>query len=730
LSTTFWLGYYVLYVMRTGFIYAHQWRPDTGFNWRSRRRTGLVLWQLVPWVAIALYVVIVPEQAKVVAASSESGLCFPALDDLVRNPPGASRWSLIPVAMMAAMAAGLVVSIALDWHRESAKLRGTIVSSILLLMLAAAAASFRVDTIVWFYRLIGPLAALTFGLMFLFAIFTLLAVLSQKSGFPALLLVLLTVVISALFPIPIWWTTTALAAVSVVIVVMAALSRLWAVAAVGVLLVLPAVITWAEEARFVRVRAKPSAAAPALVERFEKWLAQPDRAAAISKPSKYPVFIIAVEGGGIYAATAASLFLAKLQDTDADFARHVFAISGVSGGAIGATIFQALAGSAAGSPPQDPGNASIAGSQPASADVASASDRCKRRDASARPPAAGPRLVPMVSNVMQGDHFSPVVGAIFPELLGASAGRAEALAESFKTSVQSQDDVAASELGYCFVDHWSESRGLPALVLNSTWVETGFRVAFAPFLLHAVDDSLYAFSDRYMPGDDKITLINAAVVSARFPLILPPYSILVKEDTGDLRWNFVDGGYSDSSGASTALAVYRALKSATDGRNVEIRVILLTGSDPQPDLTPGKVRISGTPFRDTLAPIAAVMKVRDGLGNQAVARICYDSYQSNDCRTKARGQGASLKIVEIEDERYDLPLGWMLSRTTFEVVQWMLGRPELCEDWRGTTQGTDDQNAAGEQAALERSKRTLVDNSCVLRSVADLLRAGKPLDQK
>jgi cytochrome c oxidase subunit IV len=153
--------------MRTGFIYAHQWRPDTGFNWRSRRRTGLVLWQLVPWVAIALYVVIVPEQAKVVAASSESGLCFPALDDLVRNPPGASRWSLIPVAMMAAMAAGLVVSIALDWHRESAKLRGTIVSSILLLMLAAAAASFRVDTIVWFYRLIGPLAALTFGLMFL-----------------------------------------------------------------------------------------------------------------------------------------------------------------------------------------------------------------------------------------------------------------------------------------------------------------------------------------------------------------------------------------------------------------------------------------------------------------------------------------------------------------------------------------------------------------------------------
>src|SRR5215467_7277200 len=106
----------------------------------------------------------------------------------------------------------------------------------------------------------------------------------------------------------------------------------------------------------------------AVADRFKTWITQPQRSAARSKP--YPVFIIAVEGGGIYAATAASLFLAKLQDANPDFAQHVFAISAVSGGAIGATIFQALAAAAAGAPPHK--------------GVASASDGCAGRGGSVR----------------------------------------------------------------------------------------------------------------------------------------------------------------------------------------------------------------------------------------------------------------------------------------------------------------------------------------------------------
>src|SRR5262249_51998893 len=145
------------------------------------------------------------------------------------------------------------------------------------------------------------------------------------------------------------------------------------------------------------------------------------------------------------------------------------------------------------------------------------------------------KLAAQVSNVVQDDHFSPVVGAIFPELLGARKGRAEALEASFKDSVCARDDVAGKALGHAFTHHWSADSLAPALVLNSTWVETGFRVAFAPFALHGTDESLYAFSHETMPGEKGISLIKAAAVSARFPGILPPYSTSTDAKKGRLR---------------------------------------------------------------------------------------------------------------------------------------------------------------------------------------------------
>ena len=75
-----------------------------------------------------------------------------------------------------------------------------------------------------------------------------------------------------------------------------------------------------------------------LAAQFREWLAKrrPD-------PSvRYPVFIFAAEGGGIYAASGIALFLAALQDQNPRFAEHVFAISAVSGGAVGSSMFHAL----------------------------------------------------------------------------------------------------------------------------------------------------------------------------------------------------------------------------------------------------------------------------------------------------------------------------------------------------------------------------------------------------
>src|SRR5207237_9639901 len=48
------------------------------------------------------------------------------------------------------------------------------------------------------------------------------------------------------------------------------------------------------------------------------------------------------EGGGIRAAYWTAIVLGALQDSNPNFAPHLFAISGVSGGSLGAVVFEAL----------------------------------------------------------------------------------------------------------------------------------------------------------------------------------------------------------------------------------------------------------------------------------------------------------------------------------------------------------------------------------------------------
>jgi len=708
-SAAYYLGYYRLYTMRTGWIYTQPTFPDTGINRRRRRRIALFIWAMIPWLAIGLYFVI-----KAIARPASS---LPFAETLV-DLPVVSRWAVIPVMMSWVIAVGFGVAMLLDHFRESLALPLTIIAVVIALMAGAEIMSYgKVDTIVWLYRLLGPLASAMLMLLFAVTALTLLAVLSQRSGFPALTLVVLAVVVNAIFPIQI--SSTAIIALCAVFVLMALLSRLWAVAAIALFLIVPGVLAWIQQSRSIPVMPYPGSDSD-LRTQFKDWLARRQDAAAYSGRG-YPVFIIAVEGGGIYAASAASLFLTKLEDANPGFSQHVFAISGVSGGAIGATVFQALMQSKFTPAAMHAGN--IAPPTPSFV-TASAASSCPDRSRLLDMPPAGP-LATTVSRIMQDDHLSPVVGAIIPEFLGgAEVGRAVAVAGSFGYSVRQEDEVAGKALDQNFADHWTEKSKAPALLLNSTWAETGFRVAFSPFALHDYDDSLYSFSDKNMPGDQQMNLMDAAVVSARFPGMLPPYSITMKENDRELSWNFVDGGYSDNSGASTALAIYRALRpEKNEPGNAEIKIILLTSSNPAPDLTPNKVSISGTSFRDTLAPITAVLKVRQGLGNQAVARVCEELKEElkmgSDCKLEASKPEAPLKIVELEVQTYDLPLGWKLSHTTFAMVQWMVGDPKLCSGGNaGLNTGSDSKSA---DDTPELNEHIVARNSCVHKWAADLL---------
>src|SRR5262249_34084369 len=154
-----------------------------------------------------------------------------------------------------------------------------------------------------------------------------------------------------------------------------------------------------------------------------------------------------------------------------------------------------------------------------------------------------------------------------------------------------------------------------------TSVETGYRVAFAPFSFQGQGDrTLFAFSDMENEGAPALpepSLMGAAIVSARFPGILPAYA-LRRAPAGSGRAaliNLVDGGYADGSGAETAMALYRALEEAAP-EGVDLRVILLTSETPAPDLN----RKAGTEARDLAAPIHTLLNVRELLALKAVTR--------------------------------------------------------------------------------------------------------------
>ena len=184
------------------------------------------------------------------------------------------------------------------------------------------------------------------------------------------------------------------------------------------------------------------------------------------------------------------------------------------------------------------------------------------------------------------------------------------------------------------------------------------------------------------------------------------------------RWSFVDGGYSDSSGAATALALFNALKPASCKlSNVDLKVILLTSADPRPNFKD----INGSDFGDTMAPIDAITKVRELLGNQAVTRASDYFEKPVLCDNQKFKTNWQIQQIKLQDQEYFLPLGWKISQATFKLISLLIGRPERCE--KATLQeapGVSDDQDNGDQQVHET---TLQNNRCVMQLIEAALSA-------
>ena len=387
---------------------------------------------------------------------------------------------------------------------------------------------------------------------------------------------------------------------------------------------------------------------------FNGWLAR--RAAEQEGP--VPVVLVAASGGGLRAAYWSALALAELQDRDSTFARHVYAMSGVSGGSLGTGLFAAMV-----------------------------RDRAGQANAPCAP------MTACVRDFMDDDFLAPVLGKmVAPDMLQwflpcpiGAFDRATALEESWERSYR--DVFGTTTLEEPFLQLYADSarsRDVPVLLLNTTHVQTGKRYISSP-----VDDPgvfLDARSVWEAMGRD-LRLSTAIHNSARFTLVSPAGRI----DRGDGQsyGSLVDGGYFENSGLTAVADLHAMLRArAVQGSLPPLDVsVLYLCNDPVSCAADMATERPLTSKRgavgELLSPPTALMATRDARGSYARGRVTHQVhdaslpmhyFQLNVCDGLAVTQSDEAD-QHLRDRLVDPPLGWLLSTGAMAWMDNSLVRP-------------------------------------------------------
>jgi hypothetical protein len=450
-------------------------------------------------------------------------------------------------------------------------------------------------------------------------------------------------------------------------------------------------------------------ARPDVRQAFAAWIASRE------ERRSGPIYLVTAAGGGIRAAFLTASYLAAADDvTDGAFGRRVFAISGVSGGSLGAATYAAAA--------DGPSTASCP-------------------EARRQPASIGPRQRAMLC-ALGNDFLSPTVATfLFPDLFRAFwidpifyrdhpwQDRGRTLEQAWTAAL---DERSAATFGARFVDYAKGTRPRRDggrdnvhLVLNATRVQSGQRVVASTFTwpaLSAIDllDPAYDTADMSMVG--------AVHNSARFTYVSPAGAYFFRKPEEPLAGQVADGGYFDNSGALSLLEILDELARAPAVEGVSrIRVIVVTNDGSENTLCgasdsgevasavqvtapiatflatrPARAELSKAQLRQALAALHDVPSLCDGAGatvdplievslnNDLVAEFLYDEAGlgtwTGSCdaavvypaAAAAAGQRAVDSEKEIAVRVKEAPLGWTLSAATSDWLT-RYARKEACK---------------------------------------------------
>jgi hypothetical protein len=399
---------------------------------------------------------------------------------------------------------------------------------------------------------------------------------------------------------------------------------------------------------------------PRIATAFRQWLAArkdyaPPVAGTASRP--YPVYLIAMAGGGAYAGFHSSYFLSRLFESCPALRHHTFAISGVSGGALGAALIAAEAGGKPGAavPP-----------------AAGSTQRCSiDTDVGAE---GGPSR--NVERFFSLDHVSVLIWARFyPDMLRrllwfqAPRLASDTLFEEWLTSAWSRiaADPQALSLSDSVYSYWRPDGDVPALFLNITNTATGRAEVVSP--LHY---------PRNLPSriNADMRIITAAGLSFRFPILTSPGTLPRKTsipaqgfdpvtDFDDLETpaSYVDGGYYENSGLHVLNRVRSELEAAAAKLNIEVRLISFSASPNRQ----GSAQSDGEQGT-LLAPINALLAARTQRG--------VDEWEA---ALRQHGKFDAHMTLYQDEWHHRLPLGWTLSHQSVTFIKRHFGVPLDCD---------------------------------------------------
>lgn len=375
-----------------------------------------------------------------------------------------------------------------------------------------------------------------------------------------------------------------------------------------------------------------------------------------------PLIIVATEGGGIRAAYWTATALASLHDQVPGFADHCFAISSVSGGSLGALVYDALLASRV---EQAHGNG--AGGTATFSQLAG--------------PAATQPIGPDVKKMLNFDALSGTLASMaqpdllqkfLPTCFGDAVcfpDRAKALEEGWEFGWR--DKFRDDNFGRGFAAMMQRHRELPSLFLNGTMVETGERIITSNVDIR----SSLVFRNAYdglREIDSDIRLSTAADMSARFTYVSPAGKIPYTRGDAGRKYlgHVIDGGYFENSGGVTASEILQFVL-AKQKSGVRVRPILITidfwqgGSDsdvpfcPSPGICgPPAPKKSNRFANEVLSPLWGLLNTRGARGVQAVG----------DLSQTARMLGFPLIELRLFPRNVPLPLGWVLSGPAMDTI--------------------------------------------------------------